>query len=1038
MTITQQDLDRYLAPRQGGNAPTLVLPTPAPVQASQVSTPMQDASRQQADDTFERDQELAATPLAKSLTAAVQNWDTTQLFNAAFNKPTFQADPQFKKDEALQNVDVPISEDQRAFLFKSNSQDEFNWRVSQIKQMQERQQLAATSPILNTVVQFADPLYLAADLLSAGAATTIKAGRLASAAIGALGTVGIQTAVNQEVRPVSDAEVIMAAAMHGAASSIGYRAPTKSLADMTPDEFAAEMARRNGNTGPVDPNLAGSPLAMAGTFGPRTAPEVLDEVPSAIQQVAKEGYDNAKAGIVSAPKRPWAELSLYKTMIGYGEDGQNVAARLLDDPLNPNQNSVASIHREVSTRFAMGLNQYEDAMLSALKDQGWGTTKRFINPQGFRRAQQDFEQQVRMELDQRMIDPSYRGANPAVANATDRLGEYSRMVGKELENRGMVEKGFVEQNPYYYPRRMNVTSVERMEAAVGKTEFMKQMTTAVQKGLGSADRDTSRAIAYAMVERARRKGYGIDNSGAVINKEGREELMDIINKAPDLTDEAKARASALLTPKGEDAGRIAMLKTRINIDMMHQVAPGMQVRDLFDDSISSMMDSYNRRITGRIALHADGLGDDAAITEMREKLAKGVSNPTERRKALDNFDNIMKYYQGQPVGEQMPEFMRNLSALTQATGLASSGLWQLVEYGTMMQRYGAVRTFRAMLKAVPESRALMQQMRASTKEGKALALDVEEALTAQVAGEIRMRPVMEHYEDMFAADKSPWMMRMETARDMTMFVNMQKYIHFHQTRVNAALVTQTLRKASEGDAAAIKAMRSYGMNDATLAEIRGQFAKHGNKLDDWDEEPFRKARTTMINAMDDAIVRARLGELPAFAEFSTLGKFLFTFRRFVAATHNKTLVGTYSKDGARGLATLMAYQFPLAMMATAANNVISGKGFDEKKPFVSLAGQAINYMGAIGFASEFTGVLSGQQRSFGAPGLLFLDRMYGIGNNIASAGRHAVSGDTDKVGNDLRQATGNTMAAIPLLSIVPGVRALTNAIKEPDNGLQSK
>ena len=185
----------------------------------------------------------------------------------------------------------------------------------------------------------------------------------------------------------------------------------------------------------------------------------------------------------------------------------------------------------------------------------------------------------------------------------------------------------------------------------------------------------------------------------------------------------------------------------------------------------------------------------------------------------------------------------------------------------------------------------------------------------------------------------------------------------------------------------------------------------------------------MMNAMDDAIVRARVGELPAFAEFSTLGKFLFTFRRFVAATHNKTLVGTWNREGARGMATLMAYQYPLAMMATAANNVISGKGFDDKRPIGALAGQALNYLGAIGFASEFTGVLTGQQRSFGAPGLLFLDRVYGVAGNAASAGRHALQGDGDKVANDARQAAGNVLQALPLISIVPGVRALSEAVK---------
>lgn len=1020
--ITQADIDKFMAPREGALTPTLVIP---PVPASSVTTPLQQASQQAGVDEYQREQTLAATPLSHSLSASVQNWDTTQLYNATFNRPSFTPDPEFSKTLALSMVNTPVSEDQRDFLFKAESQDEFNWRVQQVQAMQARAKLAEAAPLLNTLVQFADPLYLASDLLSAGAATALKAGRLTSAALGAAGTAAVQLQVDQQVRPVSPAEVIMAAAMHGAASTVGYRERAPSLGDMSPEEFAAEMRRRYG-TPDADPSVAGSPLLMAGTF---TQPSVVSSVPPSIQAVASTGYANARAGVQSTPRRPWAELSLYKTVYNYGPEGEAVAARLLDDPLNPSSMSAASVQREISARFGMVLNQYEDTVRSSLADQGWSNTKRFINPVGYRRAQQEFESAVRAELDYRMANPTYRGTDNAVNAAADRLGDYSQTVARELEARGLVDKGFADANPYYYPRRMNVSSVERAEAAMGKRQFMKGMTTAVQRGL-QTDRPTANAIAYAMVERARRKGYGVDNSGTVINAEGRAELVDIINAATGLTDEAKARASALLTPRGEDAGRAPMLKTRINIDMLHQLAPGIQVRDLFDDSITSMMDSYNRRISGRIALHAAGLGDDASRNEMRTKLLQSLSNPVQRNEAMKTFDNIMAYYMGAPVGEEMPQFMRQLSALTQATGLASSGLWQLVEYGTMMQRFGAVQTFRAMLRAIPESRLLMQQMRTSTKEGKALALDVEEALTAQVAGDIRMRPIMEHYEDMFAADKSPWIMRMEHARDATMFLNMQKYIHFHQTRTNAALVVQTLRKAAEGDAKAAAAMRTYGAAPQLLADIRAQVAKHGTSLDRWDEAVFNQSRTVMINAMDDAIVRARLGELPAFAEFSTLGKFLFTFRRFVAATHNKTLVGTLSRDGARGMATLMAYQFPLAMMATAANSVISGKGFDESRPIATLAGQAINYMGAIGFASEFTGVLSGQQRSFGAPGLLFMDKLYGIAGNLASAGRHTATGDTDKLANDLRMATGNTLAAVPLLSIVPGVRALVDAIKD--------
>ncbi|MEI2559299.1 hypothetical protein, partial [Acinetobacter pittii] len=83
------------------------------------------------------------------------------------------------------------------------------------------------------------------------------------------------------------------------------------------------------------------------------------------------------------------------------------------------------------------LNQYEDTLRAALSENGWGNLQRFKDPVGYRRAQQEFEQAVRQELDHRMIDPSFRGANVRVAQATDRLGEYSRAVGNELERSGM-------------------------------------------------------------------------------------------------------------------------------------------------------------------------------------------------------------------------------------------------------------------------------------------------------------------------------------------------------------------------------------------------------------------------------------------------------------------------------------------------------------------------------------------------------------------------------------------------------------------------
>ncbi|MES9251953.1 hypothetical protein ABEP39_12280, partial [Cutibacterium acnes] len=172
------------------SSPTLTIPAPAPVKASELDTPLQAAVRQAAVDEFDTQQKLEATPISQALSASVKNWDTVGVFNSLFNKPSFTTYPQFHPNEALQTVGIPISEDDRDFLFKSTSQQEFDWRVSQLSAMRDRAQLAQTAPLMNAVIQFADPLYLAADLLSVGAATAVKAGRMTTLAMGATATAG--------------------------------------------------------------------------------------------------------------------------------------------------------------------------------------------------------------------------------------------------------------------------------------------------------------------------------------------------------------------------------------------------------------------------------------------------------------------------------------------------------------------------------------------------------------------------------------------------------------------------------------------------------------------------------------------------------------------------------------------------------------------------------------------------------------------------------------------------------------------------------
>ncbi|WP_337122331.1 hypothetical protein, partial [Staphylococcus aureus] len=103
----------------------------------------------------------------------------------------------------------------------------------------------------------------------------------------------------------------------------------------------------------------------------------------------------AQQGLGTQPKRPWLEFSLFKRVAGYGPEGEAAAARLLDDPLNPSGVSAAAVHRELTARHSLLLNQYEDTLRAALSENGWGNLQRFKDPVGYRRAQQEFEQAVR-------------------------------------------------------------------------------------------------------------------------------------------------------------------------------------------------------------------------------------------------------------------------------------------------------------------------------------------------------------------------------------------------------------------------------------------------------------------------------------------------------------------------------------------------------------------------------------------------------------------------------------------------------------------
>ncbi|WP_186314328.1 hypothetical protein, partial [Siminovitchia fortis] len=80
----------------------------------------------------------------------------------------------------------------------------------------------------------------------------------------------------------------------------------------------------------------------------------------------------------------------------------------------------------------------------------------------------------------------------------------------------------------------------------------------------------------------------------------------------------------------------------------------------------------------------------------------------------------------------------------------------------------------------------------------------------------------------------------------------------------------------------------------------------------------------IFNESDNLAFNIQKGEVPSILEHSTMGKVVFPYMRYAFAMQQKVLRRTLNRDGAVGLALLMAAQMPAAMLVGAAINVRNG------------------------------------------------------------------------------------------------------------------
>lgn len=788
-------------------------------------------------------------------------------------------------------------------------------------------------------------------------------------------------------------------------------------------------------------------------YGPKALHKHLDDLLRAVDAQGVQRVDEFSKGFISPAKEVMDEAkartsiansldkldkkfankvswSLHKTLASYGDIAKSIADKYVDNPLVMSGDSIVSQQRAIRADFSARQYEFEELLKKELAARGAGTWARIFKPEASRAVQRQIDREVALEMlarerAQRLNMPTRSTASPAVAAMADKLGSIASDVLKAMKAAGVEGAEDIAENAGYFSRKWDISKIEdtkgRIAAALDLTEeaAQKVIEDMVAKGLSRAnswDKDLSGKVARAILDRAKRKGYFEDSAfRAHAGNAAAKELRDMLSGH--LNPQEIDKVMGVITGVVDEANKLSNLKHRVDIDMKVGFATPtgqvITVADLIDTDMVKLTQQYLDRTAGRIAMARKQVFAESDIAKDRTALAHSITDLHEREQAINLFDDVTNSILGNPVGERMPEFMRNMQAFTRMVGLSSSGLWQMTEYAPIMARYGALKTLKYAMKEL-NFRSLRSDVRASRRSSSEL-VDI---LSRNAAQDMRIRPFVDKMEDNFVMSPTNVVQSaLMQAQQLVPYINAQKLVQNHQARVAANLIVDTLGRGARGDAKAIEALRGYGLESHIVNKYRHELRNQDTST--WPDELWAEVRGPLNKMVDDAVLRARTGEIPAFAQFTSVGKFVFTFRSFVLAAHNKVLAGTMNRDGIHGLGLLMLYQFPLVMLATEANAVLSGKPLKDDKELVS---RSFGQMGSLGLFSELFGVITGQKDQFGAPGLIAIDRMY----KLAGTASDAVTGGQSDAGDVAAQ----TLQVLPIISNILPIKAIGESLKE--------
>jgi hypothetical protein len=717
--------------------------------------------------------------------------------------------------------------------------------------------------------------------------------------------------------------------------------------------------------------------------------------------------------------------NMHKTMGSFGTAGKRIANILYDNNADLSHNSMESHREAILSDLRRSQFEYEDMVRKTMAENGYGTLK-MLNPFTSREAyamQAKIEREVQLELFRREqmarsgVTVRPESVQPNIAAMADTLDKMHSRALAEMKAAGIEGSENLLERPGYLNRKWNSAQIddviERLKLnglshkqAHGKVV---DLVAASIRGAKQMDEKLSKQIGGAIVDRALRKGYFEDSVFNSAAGEGQlKELRDILMEGG--MDSADIeRALNVLRVAQDEAGKVGFMKHRMDLDYNATMRIGrdsVNITDLIDSRVSQIVDQYNQRVATNIAFAKMGLKKRSDIEALREELLKGT--PIEQRaEAKDLFDNTIAYYRGEPNGAKISDKFRLYQTYARSISLAWSGLWQMTEYATAMGEYGLGKTLKY---AAQEFPGFKQIMNPSESE----AMSLQNVLADHSVQSLRLRPFLSRFEDGYEMNTGHAMqLSAQTAGQLVPMMNAMKYVHHHQAKMVGNLILDRVQQAAGGNAKARAALAKYGLEAPVMDKLAAEIKAKGLEVDKWDDAVWSEVRPAFAKMMDASVLKGRLGDVPAFAAFDPIGKFIFTYRTFVLAAHNKVMAGTLARDGAGAVGLILLYQFPLSLAAVQAQSVVKGDGLQSNQKLIN---GALGQMGGLGLFSEPLKWATGQSNAWGASGLIPVDRGIKLFQSAVNL--------------DPNAGASTAMTMLPVVSAIPFMRGMAQQIKE--------